>query len=120
MENSVKALRCLCIDKIVDTYKIDINFSDINELNNAVCAFQKFGPSLLEQKFFKTFKEKDAYFGKLLWFFYYFIWNVSVKSSLITDYDATILTNWVRKNCNILGEVRFVGCDYQMEIYVLD
>ena len=105
-------LKCVCIRKIVDTYNIDINFASVYQLNEIVDVFQKIQPSLSKQIFYKPFKEKDSAFGKFLWFFYSFIWTESIKTYLITDCKETILTNWVRKNCKKLGEIKFIGCEY--------
>ena len=108
----LKDLKSVCIEKIVDTYNIDIKFSNLYHLNNAITAIQNLKPSLAIQRFYKGFKENDSDFGKLLWFFYYFIWNSSIKRSLITDYQETLLTNWLRKNCNYLGTMSFIGLKY--------
>ena len=105
----VKDLKSICIENIVNTYNIDIDFSNLYHVNNAI---QNLKPSLAVQNFNKGFKENESDFGKLLWFFYNFIWNSNRKRSLITDYRETLLTNWLRKNCSYLGAISFIGLNY--------
>ena len=112
INESVKDLKCLCLEKIVDKYEIDINFSNVRYLNNAISVFQKVNPSLSVQNFYKNFNEKESDFSKFLFFFYYYVWNSSVRSSLVSDDKETMLTNWLRKNSDFLSEVSFVGCKY--------
>ena len=68
----VKDLKCLCIETIVDAYKIDIDYRSLFHVNNTILAFQKLKPSF--SKWFIDFNEKDT-FGKFLWFVYHFVWN---------------------------------------------
>ena len=108
----VKDLKSFCIEKIVDTYNINIKFSNLYHVNNAITAIQNLTPSLAKLNFYKGFKENESDFGKLLWFFYHFIWNCSIKRSLITEPQETLLTNWLGKSYNILGAINFIGLKY--------
>ena len=108
----VKNLKCLCIEKIVNTYNINIDFCNLFHVNNVITSVQNLIPSLTVQHFYKDLKENESDFGKLLWFFHSFIWNSKTNKSLITDYKKTLLINWLRFNCNYLGEISFVGLKF--------
>ena len=105
----VKDLKCLCIETIVDAYKIDIDYRSLFHVNNTILAFQKLKPSF--SKWFIDFNEKDT-FGKFLWFVYHFVWNSSTKKYYLTDKKETVMTNWLSKESELLGEISFVGCEY--------
>ena len=109
---TVKNLKSLCLDKIVNAYNIDIKFCNLHEVNSTITAVQNLIPSLTVQNFYKDLEEKESDFGKLLWFFHSFVWNYETNKSLITDYKETLLTNWLRHNCDYLGEISFVGLTF--------
>ena len=113
MNESVKNLKCLCLEKIVDYYKIDIEFSTLHYLNNVINIFQKVNYFPSVQQFYEGFKTKDSDFERFLCFFCYYVWNPGVRNSLMTNANETVLASWLEKNSEFLSEISFIGCKYK-------
>ena len=118
---NVKKLKTLCLQKIVDTYKIDTYIEDKTYFDCLLSAYRKLGPSLSIQIFSKFSGNKNIYFGKFLWFLHYFVWNPNTLQLYMSHHELQydnnkLLINWIKEYYHQyfinICEVRFIGCNY--------
>ena len=118
---NVKNLKTLCLQKIVDTYKIDTYITYKTYFDCLLSAYRKLGPSLSIQIFSKVSGNKNIYFGKFLWFLHYFVWNPNTLQLYMSHHELQydnnkLLINWIKEYYHQyfinICEVRFIGCNY--------
>ena len=114
----VKNLKSLCIQKIVNVYKIDFDITSRIYFDDLVKAYKKLGPLLSKKVVYKIFGYKNCDFGKFIWFLHYFVWNLKKVYFYNTnfyvkfDHNESVLANWIRISFYRLSEINFVGSNY--------
>ena len=108
----MKSLKWWCIKKLVDTYKIGADISSTDQLDYLLSTFQNLSPCLSDHVFSKFNLNEHADFENFIWFLHHFVWNFNFGELRfkITDYSASILTNWIKEKD--YSEVSVLGYDY--------
>ena len=106
----MKTLKRCCIEKVVDAFGIETDISTTDQLDYLISTFQKLRPYLSVTLFKKLLKNKNATFQSFIWFLHNFVWNSNEVYFTMTDYNASIMTNWMKEKC--FSEVSFIGYDY--------